>query len=94
MIILDMLDMMPLMTNVITRTMINVEAIENFFRNGVNIEESGHWSYYGGSEGYIWEQGGRTLVRISEGVRLTRPACQRLPSDDNHDDELKSVIKI
>ena len=62
MILLDMLDMMPLMTNVITRTMINVEAIENFFRNGVNIEESGHWSYYGGSEGYIWEQGGRTLV--------------------------------
>ena len=44
------------------RAMINVEAIENFFRNGVNIEESGHWSYYGGSEGYIWEQGGRTLV--------------------------------
>ena len=60
----------------------------------MNIEESGHWSYYGGREGYIWEQGGRTLVRISEGVRLTRPAGRRLPSGDNHDDELKSVIKI
>jgi len=31
-------------------------------KNGVNIEESRTYSYYGGPSGNVWDQGGRTIV--------------------------------
>ena len=39
------------------------EVINTVFRNNAMMEETRHESYYAGSEGFIFEQGGRTLVR-------------------------------
>ena len=54
--------------NVITRMMVDFEVIDNAFRNGVEIQESNHYSRYTNARSANWvtEQGSRTLVSYDD----------------------------
>ena len=54
--------------NVIKRMMVDFEVIDNAFRNGVEIQESNHYSRYTNARSANWvtEQGSRTLVSYDD----------------------------